>query len=800
MTDVDATSGSTSPDATLDDKAGNADGKANGNAESVAISGIIAQEERAATGALRSALRDAGVDPGSKPVELRALPFSGTWGGASTIARMVAGDLVSSELEAAGELDGLSKKEIKKKVNERVNDRAQLLADQVTSILAASDRFAKVESANGYINIFYDANKVAARLIGEVLERGDRYGWAEAGSHPERVMIEHSQLNTHKAAHVGHLRNICLGVAVTNISRAGGYTTMPVTYIGDIGRHVIRCLWCYTNFHQGQEPAGNAPKGRWLGEIYAEADARLSFRKDVLEFLESLFKEDEQFALAIDRMLKFLWREGTVDGEDIAYLLGRVTHQQIIDVAQLRDERVVITFWPIIGNQLREEALQEELTPPVVDDLPDEGNDAIVEVPVDEPAIVRSRVPEPPLPPVPSMSKVERYAEWQRLAQHMADWWPHGPQWEQEVKDTFQLWETKDPAFVELWRVTREWSLDDLRLIFDEFGATFDAWFWESEVEDDGRKIVAELLERGIAEISDGLPVVKIDEKLGLDHETYRTMPILRSDGTTLYSTKDLALTQKKFVEYDVDRAIWIVDVRQSLYFDQISRILELYGFEQAADTMHLGYEFVTLPSGIISSRKGNAPMLEDVLDAMLARARTVIQEKNPDLPIEQQEKVARQVAIGAIKYVMLARDGNKVIVFDPEEALSFEGHAAPYVQYAHARASRILEHAGVTEETLKGALTTLDFGSTAPEELGLLQAIADFPAIVQRAADEYRPLHMTNYVFDVAKRFNDFYHACPVLTSEEPTRTARLALVGATRRTLRNGLALLGIEAPEQM
>ncbi|MGI8483292.1 MAG: arginine--tRNA ligase [Thermomicrobiales bacterium] len=761
------------------------------------FAGIIAQEERAAIDALRSALRDAGVDPGAKPIELRALPFEGTWGGASTIARMVAGDLVNRELDAAGELEGLSKKEIKKKVNERVNERAQLLASEITATLAASGSFAKVESANGYINIFYDANTVAARLIGEVLERGERYGWAPEGSHPERVMIEHSQLNTHKAAHVGHLRNICLGVAVTNISRAGGYTTMPVTYIGDIGRHVIRCLWCYANFHRGEEPAGDAPKGRWLGDIYAESDARLNFRKDVLDFLESLFKEDEQFALTIDRMLKFLWREGTVDGEDIAYLLGRVTQQLRIDVAELRDENVLVTFWPMIGNQLRDESEQQETTDRAALIAAENDNGEIVEPFVDT---VHSNKPTPIEPPAPSMDKIERYAEWQRIAEHMADWWPHGPRWEQEVKDTFQLWETKDPAFVELWKVTREWSLDDLRLIFAEFGATFDAWFYESEVEDDGRKIVGELLERGIAEISDGLPVVKIDEKLGLDHETYRTMPILRSDGTTLYSTKDLALTQKKFIDYDVDRAIWVVDVRQSLYFDQISKILELYGFGQAANTMHLGYEFVTLPSGIMSSRKGNAPMLEDVRDAMLARALAVIQDKNPELPLARQQEVARQVAIGAIKYVMLARDGNKVIVFDPDEALSFEGHAAPYVQYAHARACRILEHADATDATIEAALSALDFGTTAPEELGLLQAIADFPGVVQRAADEYRPLHMTNYVFEIAKRFNDFYHACPVLHSAEPTRTARLALVAATRRTLKNGLALLGIDAPEQM
>ncbi|HWK80972.1 MAG TPA: DALR anticodon-binding domain-containing protein, partial [Thermomicrobiales bacterium] len=159
-----------------------------------------------------------------------------------------------------------------------------------------------------------------------------------------------------------------------------------------------------------------------------------------------------------------------------------------------------------------------------------------------------------------------------------------------------------------------------------------------------------------------------------------------------------------------------------------------------------------------------------------------------------------RQVAIGAIKYVMLARDGNKVIVFDAEEALSFDGHAAPYIQYAHARACRILERAEATDAAIVAGLDALDFGEPAPEELDLLKTIADFPFAVSRAAAELRPLYITNYVYDVAKRFNDFYHACPVMQSEEPTRSARLALVAATRQTLKNGLALLDIDAPEQM
>jgi arginyl-tRNA synthetase len=735
--------------------------------------GIIAQEEAAAAAAIREAAIAAGANPGDRPVDLRPLPFAGTWGSASTIARMLASGVVQAELEASGALEGLGKKQVKKLVGERVNDRAQALAEQIAQAIRERGRFAAVEAVNGYINISYDAASVARKLLGEVLGQDARYGHAPTGTHPGKVMIEHSQLNTHKAAHVGHLRNICLGVAVTNISAAAGYETMPATYIGDIGRHVIQCLWCYQKFHEGEEPRLRGSRGRWLGDIYAESSARLGYRKELLGFLNRLIQEDETFVEAIDRMLKQLW-ETHKEGEDVAYLLGCVSNRNEIDPARFVDQQAMVRFWPIAGAQLQAER----------------------DAPVPEPA---DQAAEPDETTAGHMTAEERLAEWARLNEHI-DWWPHADEWEREVKATFQLWEQKAPDFVALWEKTREWSLIELREIFDEFGATFDEWFYESQVEDAGREIVRDLLEEGIAEISEGLPVVKIDEKLGLEQETYRTMPILRSDGTTLYSTKDLALTRMKFVDYDVDTAVWVVDVRQSLYFDQISKILELSGFVQARNTVHLGYEFVALPTGAISSRKGNAPMLEDIRNAVLERAVAVIEEKNPTLDAETRQKVAWQVGIGAIKYTMLARDGNKVIVFDPEEALSFDGHAAPYIQYAHARACRILEHAGITEANARASVESIELPAPAPEELTLLQTLAEFPGVVQRAAAEYRPLYLTNYVYELAKTFNDFYHACPVLKSEEPVKTARLTLVAATRVTLRNGLALLGIEAPVEM
>ncbi|MGI9255287.1 MAG: arginine--tRNA ligase, partial [Thermomicrobiales bacterium] len=422
-----------------------------------AAGGIIAREEARAAEAIAAAIADLGFP--ARTVDLRPLPFEGTWGVASSVCFGLANDAVMAELEQSGKLEGLSKKEAKQLAGAAVKERVPALAEDIVARLGGAG-FASAEAANGYINIAFDANQVASRLIGEVLDRGDAYGNAPAIA--LKVMVEHSQPNTHKAFHVGHLRNSCLGVSLSHIMRAAGYQVQDANYIGDIGMHVIKCLWCYQNFHRGEEPADPVAKGRWLGEVYAEADARLNFRKEVLDFLLLLSTEDQQFISAIDRMLKYLWRQGgdgdEVVGEDIAYLLGRVANAQPIKDELLFRQNVISRFWPIVGEQLVDAIEHPRVLAPV------EG------------------MPEPTTTPE------ERLATWQKLAVHMDAWWVPSETWRDEIKALFQLWEEQDPAFVQLWEETREWSLADFRRIFAELGATFDVWFYESQVEEPGKQ------------------------------------------------------------------------------------------------------------------------------------------------------------------------------------------------------------------------------------------------------------------------------------------------------------------------
>jgi arginyl-tRNA synthetase len=368
--------------------------------------------------------------------------------------------------------------------------------------------------------------------------------------------------------------------------------------------------------------------------------------------------------------------------------------------------------------------------------------------------------------------------------------------YEAEVREIYHKWDRGDADIRDLWRTTRQWSLDELEAILDLLGIHIDVFFFESEVDEPAKEIVDVLIQRGIAEDErpDGPVLVRIDEQLGLTKEKYRTAVILRSDGTTLYLTKDLALARSKFETYGVDRSVYVVDIRQSLHFQQVFKILELWGFPQASKCYHLPNGIVSLPEGAMSSRMGNVVLFMDVVEETYRRVRQIIAEKNPELGQDERELVAKQVGLGALAYSMLSVDNTRDMVFDWDRALDFEGQAAPYIQYAHVRASSILRRAGDIPPTLAP-----DY-PLAPTEIGLLDRLSRFPGEVARAADEYKPLTIANFAYDLARDFTSFYQNCPVLQAPSEARAFRLRLTEAARQTLSNCLKLLVMQAPQVM
>jgi len=383
-----------------------------------------------------------------------------------------------------------------------------------------------------------------------------------------------------------------------------------------------------------------------------------------------------------------------------------------------------------------------------------------------------------------------------------------------ERREMYRKWDTGDKYVRDLWLKTREWSLEELRDILAMLDVKIDVWFYESDVDEPSKVIVDELIQKGIAEDErpqGGPVIIKIDEKLGLAKEKYRTAVILRSDGTTLYLTKDLALARIKFEQYHVDRSIYVVDFRQNLHFQQAFKILELWGFPQAAKCFHLAYGFITLPEGSMSARHGRVVLFKDVADEAVKRVLAVESEKAPDLSPTEREYVAKQVGLGALAYSILSVDNDKDIVFEMDSALSFDGRTGPYIQNAHVRANSILKKARVEKMVVEGGSSGSDSASNLPmasfdyelssHEIQLIELISRFPERVQQAANEYRPQVMAAYAYDLANVFHSFYHAVPVIQAENAeVRAARLRLVAAARQTLANALHLLDIQAPEVM
>ncbi len=344
--------------------------------------------------------------------------------------------------------------------------------------------------------------------------------------------------------------------------------------------------------------------------------------------------------------------------------------------------------------------------------------------------------------------------------------------------------------YFDLWKETREWSIDLMNKVYKWAGVEFDRWYWESEVDADSVKTVKKYFAEGKLQESRGAIGLDFsDENLGF-------CLLLKSDGTGLYATKDIELARRKFEDFKIEKSIYVVDMRQALHFKQVFKALEVLGFEQAKNCYHLQYNFVELPDGAMSSRKGNIVPLMSLVDKMKAHVKTQYLARHAnEWSAEEVENVADTVAKGAIKYGMLRQDTNKKIVFDMDEWLKLDGESGPFVQYSYARINSLLKKFGQEGSEFNGELLT--HGS----EVKLMQHLMNFNSVILASAENYKPAALCTYLYDAAKKFNVFYHECPIGNVEDAElRKARLALTASVGLVLTNGLSLLGIPAPDRM
>ena len=364
----------------------------------------------------------------------------------------------------------------------------------------------------------------------------------------------------------------------------------------------------------------------------------------------------------------------------------------------------------------------------------------------------------------------------------------------QEARSMLVRWEDKDPEVRRIWEMMNSWVYAGFDQTYRRMGVDFDKIYYESDTYLEGKEKVLEGLEKGIMYRKDDGSVWADLTADGLDHKL-----LLRSDGTSVYMTQDIGTAKLRYQDFPIDKMIYVVGNEQNYHFQVLSLLLDRLGFKWGKDLVHFSYGMVELPEGKMKSREGTVVDADDLMDDMVATAREVSAGlgKLDGMSDEEMAQIAETVGLGALKYFLLKVDPRKNITFNPKESIDFNGNTGPFIQYTYARIRSVLRKAAESGFAI-GSYSDVVPGE---KEIALVQRLADFPAVVAEAGRTYSPALIANYVYDLVKEYNQFYHDCSILReSDEAVRSLRLCLSEVTADVVRRGMSLLGISVPERM
>ena len=366
------------------------------------------------------------------------------------------------------------------------------------------------------------------------------------------------------------------------------------------------------------------------------------------------------------------------------------------------------------------------------------------------------------------------------------------PSLDDEARDTFTKLENGNKEELELWQKFRDYSLAEFNRVYDMLGITFESYAGESFYSDKMPAVIQELKDKNLLEESQGAQIVDL-EKDGLG-----ACLITKSDGSSLYATRDIATAIYRKKTYDFYKNIYVVASQQNLHFKQWKKVLDLMGYAWQEDCIHVPFGLVSLEDGTMSTRKGRVVFLEDVLNNAVAKTREIMLEKNPD--IDDLDEIAKEVGIGAVIFQELSNNRIKDYVFSWDKVLNFDGETGPYVQYTHARASSVLRNATDADlQAIKSGKCDYSY-LQSDSAYTLVKLLYRVPEIIKDAAEKYEPSILTRHLVDIAQSFNKFYHDEHILVDDENEKRSKLSLVLASKIVIANCLAILGIKAPERM
>ena len=365
-----------------------------------------------------------------------------------------------------------------------------------------------------------------------------------------------------------------------------------------------------------------------------------------------------------------------------------------------------------------------------------------------------------------------------------------------EAREMLVKWEAGDPEVRALWQMMNNWVYAGFDETYRKMGVGFDKIYYESNTYLEGKEKVMEGLEKGFFfKKEDGSVWADLTAE-GLDHKL-----LLRGDGTSVYMTQDIGTAKLRFADYPIDKMIYVVGNEQNYHFQVLSILLDKLGFEWGKSLVHFSYGMVELPEGKMKSREGTVVDADDLMAEMIATAKETSQDlgKLDGLTQEEADDIARIVGLGALKYFILKVDARKNMTFNPKESIDFNGNTGPFIQYTYARIRSVLRKAAeagiVIPEVLPANI------ELSEKEEGLIQMVADFAAVVRQAGEDYSPSGIANYVYDLVKEYNQFYHDFSILREEnEDVKLFRIALSANIAKVVRLGMGLLGIEVPDRM
>ncbi|WP_025881620.1 arginine--tRNA ligase [Segatella baroniae] len=365
-----------------------------------------------------------------------------------------------------------------------------------------------------------------------------------------------------------------------------------------------------------------------------------------------------------------------------------------------------------------------------------------------------------------------------------------------EAREMLVKWERNDPEVRALWKKMNDWVYAGFDETYKALGVGFDKIYYESETYLEGKKKVEEGLDKGLFYRKDDNSVWADLSNEGLDQKL-----LLRSDGTSVYMTQDIGTAEMRFNDFPIDKMIYVVGNEQNYHFQVLSLLLDRLGFKWGKELVHFSYGMVELPNGKMKSREGTVVDADELIATMIDDARRTSDElgKFKDMTEDEKREIARIVGLGALKYFILKVDARKNMLFNPAESIDFNGNTGPFIQYTYARIRSIMRKAAADNIALPTALPT-DTRLNA-KEIELIQKVSEFGAAVEQAGMDYSPSGIANYCYELTKLFNQFYHDYSILNADSrEEKVARLVLARNVAKTIKNGMALLGIEVPERM